>query len=100
MARIDALFRYLKDNGGSDLHMAAGMAPHVRQHGTVKPIPGWDVYTDVALRADLKEIANETQWAHFESNLDLDFAYPLGGVGRFRANYFNQERGAGAVFRG
>lgn len=99
MARLDPLFKYLKDNGGSDLHLAAGMQPHMRQHGTVKPIGGWQVFTDESLREHLKELANERQWSHYVSNLDLDFAYALAGVGRFRANYFNQERGAAAVFR-
>ncbi|GMU60154.1 MAG: twitching motility protein PilT [Myxococcaceae bacterium] len=99
MARLDVLFRYLKDNGGSDLHLAAAMAPHLRQHGVVKPIQGWQPFTDQALRDHLMELTTEEQWNHFSKNLDLDFAYALPGVARFRANYFNQERGAGAVFR-
>jgi twitching motility protein PilT len=99
MARLDTLFRYLKENGGSDLHLAAGNQPHLRQHGEVKPIAGWEVFSDEHLREHLKELATEAQWKHYESNLDLDFAYSLPGVARFRANYFNQERGAAAVFR-
>ncbi len=99
MAKLDVLFRYLKDNGGSDLHLAAGMVPHLRQHGEAKPIPDWPLFSDESLRDHLKELANETQWAHYVNNLDLDFAYALPGVARFRANYFNQERGAAAVFR-
>ena len=35
----------------------------------------------------------------FEEQWDLDFAYALPGVARFRANYLHQERGLGAVFR-
>lgn len=99
MARLDVLFKYLKDNGGSDLHLAAGMAPHLRQHGVVKPIAGWQPFTDESLREHLLELTTEEQWRHYGSNLDLDFAYALPGVARFRANYFNQERGAAAVFR-
>ncbi len=99
MARLDQLFRHLKEQGASDLHLAAGMQPHLRQHGAVKPIGGWPVFTNESLRDHLKEIATEKQWAHYGSNLDLDFAYALAGVARFRANYFNQERGAAAVFR-
>jgi twitching motility protein PilT len=99
MARLDPLFKLLKEQGGSDLHLAAGMQPHMRQHGSVKPIGGWPVFTDSSLREHLKELSNEKQWSHFETNLDLDFAYALPGVARFRANYFNQERGAAAVFR-
>ncbi len=99
MARLDPLFKMLKDQGGSDLHLAAGMQPHMRQHGSVKPVGGWETFTDESLRGYLKELASEKQWAHYESNLDLDFAYALQGVARFRSNYFNQERGAAAVFR-
>jgi twitching motility protein PilT len=99
MAKLDTLFKYLKDQGGSDLHLAAGMPPHLRQHGVVAPIPDWPTFTDQSLREHLRELASEKQWNHYTSNLDLDFAYALPGVARFRANYFNQERGAGAVFR-
>lgn len=99
MAKIDQLFTYLKSNGGSDLHLAAGLPPHIRKHGSVVPVSGWDVLSNEALAAMLKEIASDTQWAHYEKNLDLDFAYALPGVARFRANFLNQERGCGAVFR-
>lgn len=99
MARLDALFRHLKDHGGSDLHLAAGMPPHQRQHGEAVPMTGWQPFSDASLREHLKELTTEAQWRQFEANLDLDFAYALPGVARFRANYFNQERGAGAVFR-
>ena len=99
MARLDVLFQYLKDNGGSDLHLAAGMEPHLRLHGEVRPIGGWPVFSDESLRSFLKELTTASQWEDFTGNLDLDFAYALTGVARFRCNYFNQERGAGAVFR-
>jgi twitching motility protein PilT len=99
MAKLDVLFKYLKDNGASDLHLAAGMVPHVRQNGSAKPVPGWPVFSDESLREHLKELPIDEKWRFYESNLDLDFAYALPGVARFRANYFNQERGAAAVFR-
>ena len=99
MARLDALFRHLKEQGGSDLHLAAGMQPHIRQHGAMQPVASWEPFTDESLRAHLKELSTEAQWRAFEANLDLDFAYALAGVARFRVNFFNQERGAGAVFR-
>ncbi len=99
MARLDVLFQKLKDTGSSDLHLAAGMKPHMRMHGVMDPVEDWPEFTDETLRSHLQELASEKQWAHYGSNLDLDFAYALPGVARFRANYFNQERGAGAVFR-
>src|SRR5437868_3003768 len=99
MARIDDLFRHLKQHSGSDLHLAAGLAPRIRRHGGLEAVPGWDVLDDAALRALLREIASDKQWQHYERALDLDFAYGLDGVARFRCNYFNQQHGAGAVFR-
>jgi twitching motility protein PilT len=99
MAKIDDLFRHLKAQGGSDLHLAATQAPKIRRHGELHPVEGWAPLGDDELRALLAEIATEKQWRHYESTLDLDFAYGLEGVARFRANYFNQENGAGAVFR-
>ena len=99
MARLHVLFKYLKDQGGSDLHLGAGLVPHIRLNGELQKIPEWPVFTDGALREHLKEVANDKQWAQFVKNLDLDFAYALPGTGRFRVNYLNQERGAAAVFR-
>jgi twitching motility protein PilT len=99
MARIDDLFRYLKSQGGSDLHLAAGLEPRIRKHGQLEPVPEWRPLTDGALRELLREIASPRQWEIYERTLDLDFAYGLEGLARFRANYFNQENGAGAVFR-
>ncbi len=99
MARLDILFKYLKEHGGSDLHLGAGLVPHIRHNGELQKIPDRPVFTDATLREYLKEIANEKQWAHYVANLDLDFAYALPGTGRFRVNFLNQERGAAAVFR-
>ena len=97
--RLDKLFRYLKDRGGSDLHLAAPLPPHIRLNGELQKVPDWAAFTDQTLREHLKEISTEKQWAHYCKNLDLDFAYAIPGVARFRVNFLNQERGAAAVFR-
>jgi len=99
MARIDALFIYLKQHSGSDLHLAAGLRPHIRRHGRLEAVEGWDALSDEALQELLREMVSETQWTHYRKTLDLDFAYALEGQGRFRANFLHQENGVGAVFR-
>ncbi|HXV37325.1 MAG TPA: type IV pilus twitching motility protein PilT [Myxococcota bacterium] len=99
MAHIDDMLRHMKQHKGSDLHLAAGIAPRMRSHGELVAVEGWPVLTDASLRELVREIAAESDWAKFEASGDLDFAYGLEGVARFRANYFVQERGAGAVFR-
>jgi len=99
MAEIDRLLTYLKDEGGSDLHLAAGLEPRVRQSGRLVPIPGEQRLTDAMLRELLEAIATEKQWDEYSGCGDLDFAHAIPGVARYRANYFTQENGAGAVFR-
>src|SRR5260370_30893644 len=99
MARIDQLLRYVKDQDGSDLHLAAGLRPHIRKHGQLEEIPNWQALTDSSLRELLREVASEGQWSQYEQTWDQDLAYAIEGVGRFPVNYFNQENGAGAVFR-
>ncbi len=99
MARIDELLRYLKDHSGSDLHLATGLEPRIRRHGALEQVEGWPVLDDAALHAILEEITTERQWEQYRTGHDLDFAYGLEGLARFRANYFYQEKGAGAVLR-
>jgi twitching motility protein PilT len=99
MPRIDELLRAMRDRKGSDLHLVAGLAPRIRASGHLAPIEGCRPLTDPELRTLLSEITTDTQWRSFEDEWELDFAYGLPGVARFRANYFQQENGAGAVFR-
>jgi twitching motility protein PilT len=99
MARIDELFHYLKENKGSDLHLAAGLEPRIRVHGELAAVAGWPVLSHDALLALLREIASEPQWEDYLGSGDLDFAYGLEGIARFRANFLRQENGCGAVFR-
>jgi twitching motility protein PilT len=99
VARLDAWLVKLKEEKGSDLHLAAGMQPRIRARGSLQAMPGSAVLDDGDLRAMLRELPPARSWHEYESTHDLDFAYGLDGVGRFRVNYFAQERGAGAVFR-
>jgi twitching motility protein PilT len=99
MARIDDMLRHMKELDGSDLHLAAGISPRIRSHGELVEVEGWPELTDESVREIIREIAKDLDWQNFEECGDLDFAYGLEGVARFRANYFVQEHGAGAVFR-
>jgi twitching motility protein PilT len=99
MAQIDELLRYLKENKGSDLHLTAGMPPCARVRGEVKQLDNRPHLGDAELRGMLAEVSGAERWKRFEEERDLDFAYGLEGVARFRANYFVQHRGVSAVFR-
>jgi len=97
--RLHELFHYLRDNKGSDLHLAAGLEPRIRRHGSLESVEGWAVLSHEELCDLLHEIASEPDWEDYEKSGDLDFAYGMEGVARFRANFLRQENGAGAVFR-
>ena len=99
MPKIDELFRYVRSKGASDLHMLQGQPPKVRLHGDLEPVEGHAVLDEPTLREYLQEIARPEQWKKYEDVGDLDFAYGLEGVARFRCNYLRQVFGRGAVFR-
>ncbi|MGH0033120.1 MAG: type IV pilus twitching motility protein PilT [Myxococcota bacterium] len=99
MPTVDRWLHALKDTRGSDLHLAAGVEPRMRVEGALAPVEGEPVLADEALRTLMREIVDEEQWRSYEAEGDLDFAYALAGVARFRGNYLVQEHGAAAVFR-
>ncbi|MBF0593488.1 MAG: PilT/PilU family type 4a pilus ATPase [Candidatus Omnitrophica bacterium] len=99
MAKIDALFRELIAKKGSDLHLEQGRCPKIRLHGSLVNIAGQSVLTESYLKELLFEIAGPDMWQRFEKTGDLDFAYSLGTEARFRANFYRQFFGFGAVFR-
>lgn len=99
MAQIDSLLVHMKENDGSDLHLVAGQPPRFRAKGKIQLIEGRDVLTNDALRDMMQEIASPRAWEEYEASSDLDFAFSLDGVARFRANYFVQQTGAACVFR-
>jgi Tfp pilus assembly pilus retraction ATPase PilT len=62
VARLDALLVQLKERDGSDLHLAAGIAPRMRRHGALEPVEGWDALDDASLRELLAELAEPRHW--------------------------------------
>lgn len=99
MAQMDSLLNEMKAAGASDLHMVAGQPPKVRIHGSLIDFGERPRLTDESLKALLREMCDSRAWETFVRDKDLDFAYSLPGVARFRCNYFQQIFGAGAVFR-
>ena len=98
MAKIDAFFKLMFDHGASDLHLAAGSQPILRIHGEMERIK-YKILENDELKAMLYEIAPEPKIKHFEETGDVDFGYEIPGLARFRANFFQQKWGCGAVFR-
>ena len=99
MAKLDELLTLLKTDGGSDLHLVAGAPPRIRAKGGLAVIEGRPVIPETELRQLMREIVSEKGWTEYAATNDLDFAYAIEGVARYRGNFFAQETGAGAVFR-
>ncbi len=95
---ITELLAFSAKQGASDLHLSAGLPPMIRVDGDIRrinvpPLEHKDVHSMV------HDIMNDKQRKDFEEFLETDFSFEVPGIARFRVNAFNQNRGAGAVFR-
>ncbi len=95
---IAELLTFSVKNKASDLHLSAGLPPMIRVDGDIRRIniPSLD---HKEVHALIYDIMNDKQRRDYEEFLETDFSFALPGVARFRVNAFNQDRGAGAVFR-
>ena len=98
MAQIDAFFKLMNEQGASDLHLVSGQQPVLRIGGELERVK-YKVLEDEGLKRMLYEIAPEHKVKEFEETGDVDFAYEIPGLARYRSNFFRQRRGIGAVFR-
>lgn len=98
MAKIDAFFKLMHEQGASDLHLGAGKPPALRILGDIERIKYKD-FTNDELRAMLYEITPEAKIKAFEETGDIDFGYEIANLARYRANLFMHKDGIGAVFR-
>jgi twitching motility protein PilT len=98
MAKIDAFFKLMNEQGASDLHLASGQPPALRIRGEIERVK-YKILDNDDLRGMLYEIAPEQKIKHFEETGDIDFGYEIPGLARYRANFFMQKNGVGAVFR-
>jgi len=95
---IAELLAFSVKNKASDLHLSAGLPPMIRVDGDVRRIniPALD---HKQVHALVYDIMSDKQRRDYEEFLEVDFSFEIPGLARFRVNAFNQNRGAGAVFR-
>lgn len=95
---ITELLAFSAKQGASDLHLSAGLPPMIRVDGDVRRI-NLPAMEHKEVHELIYEIMNDKQRKDYEEFLETDFSFEVPGVARFRVNSFNQNRGAGAVFR-
>jgi twitching motility protein PilT len=95
---IAELLAFGVKNNASDLHLSAGLPPMIRVDGDIRRInvPALD---HKGVHNMIYDIMNDKQRKDYEEFLETDFSFEIPGLARFRVNAFNQQRGAGAVFR-
>ncbi|MCK8516647.1 type IV pilus twitching motility protein PilT [Methylonatrum kenyense] len=95
---IADLLAFSVKNNASDLHLSSGLPPMIRVDGDVRRI-NLPAMEHKQVHALIYDIMNDKQRRDYEEFLEHDFSFELPGLARFRVNAFNQNRGAGAVFR-
>ncbi|MBF4509519.1 MAG: PilT/PilU family type 4a pilus ATPase [Aeromicrobium sp.] len=96
---VDDLLRLMIDRGASDLHITVGSPPGIRLRGEIAAVENTKVLTPRDTQEMLLSLLSEEQRRRFETELELDFAYSIPGLSRFRTNIFQQRNSMGAVFR-
>lgn len=98
MAVLDELLTLMVEQQASDLHITSGSSPYLRIHGDMKPI-NYKELSNRDVQGLVFEILSEKQKKNFIEKWELDFAYSVPGIGRFRGNLFMQRKGLASVFR-
>ena len=97
--KVDDLLKIAVAKGASDLHLKAGSFPHVRINGELVPLMDFKKLTKEDTLLMAFGIMNNRQKLYFKENSELDLAYGVKSLGRFRVNVFQQRGTVSLVFR-
>jgi twitching motility protein PilT len=95
---IAQLLAFAVKNNASDLHLSSGVPPMIRVDGDMKRI-NMPALAHKEVHSMVYDIMNDKQRKAYEEFFETDFSFEIPKLARFRVNAFNQNRGAGAVFR-
>ena len=99
LTSIDDLLEQMVAMGASDLHVTVGSPPAFRKRGHIHRAEGFEPFSADDTRALLYRILSSEQQKQFELKRQLDFAYAMPGLARFRVNVYYQREAVGAAFR-
>jgi twitching motility protein PilT len=97
--KLNDILRPAVKGNASDIHLKAGLPPLFRVDGALVPLKDTKRVTAEEVDRVLHAIMTPTQQSHFEQYHEVDLAYSIAGVGRFRVNAFRQRGTIGIVFR-
>jgi twitching motility protein PilT len=96
---ITEICRTAVRKGASDIHLKVGLPPMFRVSGALQPMAGAQRLTQEVLGKAAWAMMTPAQRERFKADNDLDLAYQVTGVGRFRVNVFRQRQAIGLVLR-
>ncbi len=96
---INDLLKKAVEKKASDLHLKVGSHPVIRVDGRLEPLPELKRLMQEDTIAMAFSIMNARQKQRFKEELELDIAYSVPGLGRFRCNIFQQRGTVGLVLR-
>lgn len=99
MPSLDDLLGIAVREGASDLHLKAGCLPAIRVNGEIRPVRNWPRLTQEHTLTISFAVMNNNQKEKFKEQAEIDVAYSVPGLGRFRCNIHQQRGTVGLVFR-
>ena len=96
---LDTMLRETVGLGGSDLHLTVGVPPSARLNGSLNPLPGWPVLRPDDTFRLVRGALDDAHWQRFDRDSEMDTAYAVPGLSRFRMNVYRQRGSVGAAFR-
>jgi len=96
---LEKLLEITIKNKASDLHLSPGRKPILRIDGKLHSIKGESVLSPEEVVNIVREMIDKNQFDRLLKELDIDFSYSLGKLGRFRGNVFFQQGMISCVLR-
>jgi twitching motility protein PilT len=98
-AALDRLLEMAVEAGASDVHLKAGSSPKVRLRGSLAPFGSKSALSAELLKNWALTMLGKERFLKFQQDLEIDFAYQVPGVARFRVNAHHQRGAVGMVMR-
>jgi twitching motility protein PilT len=99
LADMDTLLTLLVKRGASDLHLRCGEPPLMRVDGEMIRLDSYPQVDNGSMEIMLRSIMSGRNRQEYADKNDVDFAYEIEGVARFRCNALRERKGAAGVFR-
>jgi twitching motility protein PilT len=93
------VLRRMVETRASDVHITPGFPPAIRDKGRIRPMEGFPILNAQETREIVYGILNDDQRKRFENEQQLDFAYAIPNVARFRVNCYFQRGAVSAALR-